>query len=231
MTALLESQNLDVGYNGRAVVKGLNIHVAAGEIISLFGPNGAGKTTSLLTLSGAIPSISGTIKMFGKETSAPLHMRVREGMAFITDERSLIHQLSARDNLRLRGGSVETALSYFPELEPHLDRPAALLSGGQQQMLAVSRALAARPKLLLADELSLGLAPMLTKRLLKALRAAANDGLGVVLVEQHVSQALAISDHAHVLGQGRILLEGDANSLKQRVSEIESAYLGGEAPD
>ena len=225
MTMLLQCRDLDAGYNGRAVVHGLNLHVAAGEIVSLFGPNGAGKTTCLLTLSGALSALSGTVEMFGELTSDPMYLRVRAGMGFITDERSLIFGLTARDNLRLRGGSVANALSYFPELEPHLDRPAALLSGGQQQMLAVARALAARPRLLLADELSLGLAPMMTARLLKALRLAADEGLGILLVEQHVSQALSISDRATVLGQGTVVMEGEAGALKTRLTEIEASYL------
>ncbi len=227
MTMQLQCHDLHAGYGERAVVRGLNLQVAAGEIVSLFGPNGAGKTTCLLTLAGALPAISGRVEMFGALNTDPMHLRVRAGLGFITDERSLIFSLSARDNLRLRGGSVADALSYFPELEPHLDRPAALLSGGQQQMLAVARALAAKPRLLLADELSLGLAPMMTARLLKALRAAADDGLAILLVEQHVSQALAISDRATVLGQGGVVIEGEASALRERLTEIEASYLTG----
>jgi len=227
MTALIETRDLAVGYGARAVVSGLALHVEPGEVVSLFGPNGAGKTTTLLTLAGALVPISGQVVLFGDLASSPLHMRVRQGLAFITDERSMISNLTARDNLRLRGGSVDRALEIFPELEEHLDRPAALLSGGQQQMLAVARSLASQPRLLLADELSLGLAPLLVQRLLKAVRAAADQGVGVLLVEQHVAQALAISDRAYLLGQGTVALEGSAELLKERLDDVAAAYLKG----
>jgi len=222
---LLEARSLDAGYNGQAVVHDLNLQVKAGEIVALFGPNGAGKTTSLLTLAGAIPTIAGEVSLFGKPTSAPLYRRVRAGMAIITDQRSLIRKLSARDNLRLRGGSVDEALRASPESAEFLERAAGLLSGGQQQMLAVARSLASKPRLLLADELSLGLAPMIVERLLLALREAADAGLGVLLVEQHVRQALTIADRGYVLGDGRMRIEGDAKSLVNRLSDVTAAYL------
>lgn len=226
MTMILQCKNLNVGYGQRAIISGMNLKINTGEIVALLGPNGAGKTSSLLTIAGGLPPISGEISLFGAPCSSPLYQRVRNGMGFITDERSLIFGLTARDNLRLRGGSVEGALAYFPELEEHLDRQAALLSGGQQQMLALGRALAAKPKLLLADELSLGLAPKMVQRLLKSLRAAADDGLAILLVEQHVSQALKIADYALILGQGKIMIEGKSANLKPRLAEIENSYLG-----
>lgn len=224
---LIEAHGVDAGYDGRAVVRGLDLQVKAGEIVALFGPNGAGKTTTLLTLAGAIPLIGGEVTLFGEPTRAPLFKRVRQGMAFITDRRSLILKLSARDNLRLRGGSIDDALRLFPELGEFLDRPAGLLSGGQQQMLAVARSLASRPRLLLADELSLGLAPLIVQRLLAALRLAADDGLGVLLVEQHVRQALTIADRGYVLGEGHVKIEGDANALGQQIADVEATYLRG----
>lgn len=224
---VLEARNLSVGYGGQAVVRDLNLAVRAGEIVCLFGNNGSGKTSTLLTLAGELPPIDGETRFLGEATRAPLYQRVRQGLAFITDERSLVFSLTARDNLRLRGGSVDGALALFPELEPHLDKPAGLLSGGQQQMVAMARSLANEPRVLMADELSLGLAPKLVDRLLRALRQAADRGLGVLLVEQHVSKALAISDRALVLSQGRVVLEGDAADLKQRVGDIEAAYLAG----
>jgi len=224
---LIESHGADVGYGGRAVLSGLDLQVRAGEIVTLFGPNGAGKTTTLLSLAGAIPLVAGEVVLFGRPTTAPMHRRVRQGMSFITDRRSLIFQLSVRDNLLLRGGSIDDALAYFPELGDHLGKLAGLLSGGQQQMLAVARSLASRPRLLLADELSLGLAPLIVERLLAAVRAAADEGLGVLLVEQHVRQALEIADRGYVLGGGGVTLTGDAATLRRQIAELESAYLGG----
>lgn len=225
--ALIETHSIDVGYDGRAVVRALNLQVRAGEIVVLFGPNGAGKTTTLLSLAGALPLVAGDVSLFGQPTLAPMHKRVREGMAFITDRRSLFLKMSVRDNLRLRGGLIDDALGYFPELSGHLDQIAGLLSGGQQQMLAVARSLASRPRLLLADELSLGLAPLIVERLLAALRAASDEGLGVLLVEQHVRQALTIADRGYVLGGGGVTIEGDAAALGQQLADVETAYLRG----
>jgi branched-chain amino acid transport system ATP-binding protein len=165
--------------------------------------------------------------LFGGPASAPLYRRVRQGLAYITDERSLIYGLSVRDNLSLRGGCVASALALFPELEALLDRRAALLSGGEQQMVTMARALASGPRLLIADELSMGLAPKVVDRLLQRLRVAANRGLAVLLVEQHVAKALACCDRGYVLGRGKLALAGDARELQQRNSDIEKAYLSG----
>ena len=137
--------------------------------------------------------------------------------------------LTTADNLRLRGGSIEQALAIFPELEPHLSRPAGLLSGGQQQMVSMARCLASQPRLLLADELSMGLAPQLVARLLKKLRTAVDNGLGVLLVEQHISQALGICDRAYILNQGRLVMQGSAEELQGQSKDLEAAYLFGDA--
>lgn len=229
MTELLRANNVSLGYGGQAVVHNLDLTVMAGEIVAVFGPNGAGKTTTLLSLAGELPPLSGDVSLFGQITQAPLYQRIRQGLSFISDERSLIFGLSVRDNLCMRGGSVEAALALFPELKPHLGRTTALLSGGQQQMVSMARCLAARPKVLIADELSMGLAPQIVERLLQALRQAADDGLGVLLVEQHVSQALQIADRGIILNQGRVVLSGSAAELTTKMSALESAYLSGDS--
>jgi branched-chain amino acid transport system ATP-binding protein len=224
---LLQTHALDVGYRGQAVVRDLELEVRGGEVVCLLGANGAGKTTVLQTLAGELPAVAGEVHLFGHSTGAPLYRRVRQGLAYITDERSLIFGLSVKDNLSLRGGSVASALELFPELEPLLERRAALLSGGEQQMVTMARCLAARPRLLVADELSMGLAPKVVDRLLQRLRDAADQGLAVLLVEQHVDKALACCDRGYVLSRGKLALSGSREALGQRHQEIEKAYLTG----
>ena len=224
---LLEVRALDAGYRGQAVVRELDLEVRSGEVVCLLGANGAGKTTVLQTLAGELPALAGEVQLFGQASGAPLYRRVREGLAYITDERSLIFGLSVKDNLSLRGGSVESALQLFPDLEPLLQRRAALLSGGEQQMVTMARCLAAGPRLLIADELSMGLAPKVVDRLLLRLRDAADQGLAVLLVEQHVDKALACCDRGYVLSRGKLALSGSSEELRYRNREIEKAYITG----
>jgi branched-chain amino acid transport system ATP-binding protein len=223
---MLDVQHLTVGYGDVPVVHDLALTVGAGELVALLGPNGAGKTTTMLALGGVIPS-QGHVHFDGKALSGPLQRRVRRGLGFITEERAVFRRLSTRTNLSLGPAGVGPALELFPELEPLLDRPAGLLSGGEQQMVVLARALAAKPRLLLVDELSLGLAPLIVQRLLATLKAAAADGTGILLVEQHARQALAVADRAYVLQRGRIELEGSGSELQGRLEEIERSYLGG----
>jgi branched-chain amino acid transport system ATP-binding protein len=232
MNALLSIENLNTGYNGVSVVRGLNLHVNPGEVVALLGPNGAGKTTTLLTTSGLVPIISGDIKVFGKTVQGRRpHMIAREGLAHVPEGRSLFYQLTVAENLRLgaaKGAAdVKKALGYFPALEPIMDRRAGLLSGGEQQMLAMARALTVSPKLLMVDEMSLGLAPIIVERLLPILRQIADQsGAGVLLVEQHVHMALQVADRAYVLSHGELAMEGDAATLRSDRSLIEASYLG-----
>jgi branched-chain amino acid transport system ATP-binding protein len=223
---MLEIRGLTAGYGDVPVVHGIDLRVDAGEVVALLGPNGAGKTTTLLALGGVLPS-TGEVRYGDQPLTGPLHRRARLGLGLITEERAVFRQLSTRTNLALGAGGVDGALEVFPELDRLLDRKAGLLSGGEQQMVVLARALAARPRLLLVDELSLGLAPMMVARLLTALGEAAADGMGVLLVEQHARQALEIAARAYVLLRGAIELEGTGADLLARLPEIERTYLGG----
>ena len=226
MTALLETRGLAAGYQGSAVVRDLDLEVAPGEVVALLGANGAGKTTTLLTLAGDLPPVSGEILVDGRSTGAPLHRRASEGVALVPEERSLFKGLTGRENLRVGRADVGRVLALFPELRDKLQRRAGLLSGGEQQMLTLGRALARDPRLLLADELSLGLAPLVVDRLLLAVREAADRGVGVVLVEQHVSKVLAVADRVYLLSRGRVDLACTAAEAANRMAEIEGSYLG-----
>jgi ABC-type branched-subunit amino acid transport system ATPase component len=230
VSAVLEACGLVTGYHGHPVVRGLDLAVGAGEIVALLGPNGAGKTTSLLALAGELPVLGGEVRLHGRSTSEALHRRARRGMAFVTEERSVFMGLSVADNLRCGRADLGLALGLFPELAPLLTRRAGLLSGGEQQMLTLARALARRPSLLVIDELSLGLAPLVVRRLLGVVRRTASDeGVAVLLVEQHVRQALRVADHVVVLRRGAVALRGPAGEVAGRLEEVEAAYLA-EAP-
>jgi len=215
-----------------AVVRDLDLFVGKGEIAALVGPNGAGKTTTLLTLAGDLPRLRGAILIDGQPSQDPLYLRARRGLSFVTEERSVFMGLSAADNLRLASVSRGRAIELFPELEPLMGRTAGLLSGGEQQMLSLARALGREPRLLLADELSLGLAPLIVQRLLHALRQAADDrGVGVLLVEQHVSQALKVADRVYAMQAGKVVLQGTGAEIGARIGDLERVYLAGGQDD
>ena len=171
---------------------------------------------------GQLPKTKGEVLWRGEVSSSPLHRLARQGLSYVPEERSIISSLSTRDNLRLGPGGVAGALRHFPELEHLLDRKAGLLSGGEQQMLTLARALAAEPIVLLVDELSLGLAPMIVERLVTAIREAADhDGLGVLLVEQQARRALSVADRWYLLNNGNIVAEGTSG----QEAGLEAAYL------
>jgi branched-chain amino acid transport system ATP-binding protein len=225
VTVLLAANDMSAGYRGAPVVRNVDIEVRAGEVVALLGANGAGKTTTLLTLAGTLPSIAGTMELFGDRTSAPLHVRARRGLGIVTESRSVFMEMSAIDNLRVGRCDVTEAVGLFPELERHLKRRAGSLSGGEQQMLSLARALVRRPRILLADELSLGLAPIVVNRLLDAVRSFADSGAGVLLVEQHVGKALEIADRVYVLAGGTISMSGSAAEFRRRRKDLAKAYL------
>jgi branched-chain amino acid transport system ATP-binding protein len=217
---------MTAGYGPTPVVHELDLQVAAGEVVALLGPNGAGKTTTLLALAGELPLLAGEVRMGGTIAKAPLHRRARRGLGYVTEERSVFKGMSTLDNLRVGGVAVADALAIFPELEQRLHVRGGLLSGGEQQMLTLARALCRAPRLLLADELSLGLAPLVVERLLKAVKAAAVEGgASVLLVEQHVRKALHYADRVYVMRRGRIAITCSAEEARRRIDEIEESYL------
>jgi branched-chain amino acid transport system ATP-binding protein len=232
--ARLEIKGLSAGYNGVPVVRDLSLSVNGGEVVVLLGPNGAGKTTTLLTVSGLLPIIAGEINVLGRSVShRAAHKIARSGVAHVPEDRSLFFQLTVAENLRLgaaRGkGDMGQALEFFPTLEPLMGRRAGLLSGGEQQMLSMARALTVPPKLLIVDELSLGLAPIIVERLLPVLRDVADQtGAGVLFVEQHVDLALAIADRAYVMSHGDLVLTNDAQHLRENRHLLEESYVGGD---
>jgi branched-chain amino acid transport system ATP-binding protein len=228
MSALLSAGGLSAGYAGQPVVHDVDIEVRAGEVVLLLGPNGAGKTTTMLTLSGELSPLAGEVSLNGTPTSAPLHRRARSGLGYVTEERSVFKSLSARDNLRCGGVLAEDAIQLFPELEKCMRTRGGLLSGGEQQMLTLARALCRKPKVLLADELSLGLAPIVVDRLLSAVRkAASQDGMGALIVEQHAHKALRLADRVYVMSRGRLAMALSGEEARARIGEIEAAYLSG----
>ncbi|HJL91512.1 MAG: ABC transporter ATP-binding protein [Acidimicrobiales bacterium] len=235
---LLRIENLDTGYAGVPVVRDLNLYVAKGEVVALLGPNGAGKSTTLLTISGLIPILSGSIFALGEEVdSRNPHLMARRGLAHVAEDRSLFFNLTVNENLKLglrpdktgMEAGLERALEMLPALRPLVNRRAGLLSGGEQQMLAVARALVSRPKLLLVDEMSLGLAPIIVEQLLPIVRDIADQTeTGVLIVEQHVNLALNVADRGYVMNHGELVMEGSAEELLERQDLLEASYLGGE---
>ena len=232
---MLSIDDVRSAYGRIEVLHGVTLWVAAGEIVTLIGANGAGKTTLLHAISGVQPITGGAIRFDGKPIERqPAHMRVARGIAQVPEGRQLFAPLSVMDNLRLGGWSRRDAdlspdlarvCALFPMLEAMWTTPAGALSGGQQQMLAIGRALMAKPRLLLLDEPSMGLAPNLVDHVLSVIRALKGDGLTILLVEQNARAALAIADRAYMLETGTVALSGTAAEIQadQRVKE---AYLG-----
>jgi branched-chain amino acid transport system ATP-binding protein len=231
---LLSVKNLVSGYGAIQVLHGISLDVARGEIVTLIGANGAGKTTLMQAITGVQPS-QGTIRLNREPIErVPAHLRVARGISLVPEGRQLFAPLSVADNLRLGawsrasptgGAALERVFALFPMLRELLHLPAAALSGGQQQMLAIGRALMAEPQLLLLDEPSMGLAPNLVDQVLAAITALKASGLTVLLVEQNAQAALSIADRAYVLETGRIALAGNAAEIRSD-ARVREAYLG-----
>ena len=232
---MLSIENVRSAYGRIEVLHGVTLHVDAGEIVTLIGANGAGKTTLLHAISGVQPITGGEIRFEGEPIEKrPAHERVTLGISQVPEGRQLFTPLSVKDNLRLgawsrRDADVEPELArvcaLFPMLGAILEMPAGALSGGQQQMLAIGRALMAKPRLLLLDEPSMGLAPNMVDHVLTTIRALKDDGLTILLVEQNARAALAIADRAYVLETGKVTLSGTAAEI-QADRRVREAYLG-----
>ena len=220
---ILEAVDVTVGYGDLPAVRGLSLHVSPGEVVALLGPNGAGKSTTILALGGVLRCMRGQVRWSGRPVPARLSRLARDGLMLVPEGRTVTTKLSVRDNLVIGRGGVERAVALFPELTRLLNRPAGLCSGGEQQMIVLGRALAARPRALLVDELSMGLAPQVVERLLAAVRTAADEErVAVLLVEQHARRALAVADRWYLLNGGALVAEGDRDS---GADTLEVAYL------
>jgi branched-chain amino acid transport system ATP-binding protein len=238
MPLLLEVDDLATGYGKVQVVRDLTLSVPAGKVVALLGPNGAGKTTTLKAISGTLPAWRGSVHFDGRRIDGlPPYRIARAGLTLVPEGRGIFPSLSVRDNLEVatraaqgataadRAAELERVLTIFPRLRERLDQTAGTLSGGEQQMLAMSRAFAARPTLLMVDEISMGLAPLIVEQLFEGIATLRDDGLTIVLVEQYFTYALRLADVCYVLAKGTVAFVGEADELRGS-SVLASSYLG-----
>jgi branched-chain amino acid transport system ATP-binding protein len=229
--ALLELSGVEAAYGLQVVIRDVSLSVPPSSIVALLGPNGAGKTTLLKVASGLVPPRAGTVLLGGHEvTAASPHTRATRGLCLIPEGRGIFRSLSVKENLRLlrppwvADDHIEKVFDAFPILRSRLKQPAGNLSGGQQQMLALSRVFLSEPKVVLFDEISMGLSPIVVDEIFDTLKRLAADGVAMLLVEQYVSRALAMSDHVYLLNQGVITFSGQSTELSE--AAVMRDYLG-----
>jgi branched-chain amino acid transport system ATP-binding protein len=235
---ILEVRGLKVAYGGIQAVKGIDLHVRKGELVSLIGANGAGKTTTLNTLAGVVPAAAGEILYDGRNVAKlPSHLRLRQGLALVPDGRGIFTRLTVQENLQTGAytrsdadgiaADMEKVFALLPRVKERLYQTAGTLSGGEQQMVAIGRALLSRPQVLLLDEPSMGLAPLVVEKIFDVIHSITREGMAVLLVEQNANLALEVSERAYVMESGRVTLEGTGHELLND-PKVRSAYLGEE---
>ena len=238
---VLEVRDLRVAYGHVEAVRGVSLSVGAGEIVALIGPNGAGKSSTLNAIAGLVRPASGSVRLEGRELAGvPSHTAVAAGIVLVPEGRAILQKMTVAENLlmgsearRWPGGreearaAIAAQVKRFPSLERRLDLPAGALSGGEQQMLAIARGLLERPKILLLDEPSMGLAPLLVRQIFDIVRDIHREGTTILLVEQNARMALQTAQQAYVLERGEVALQGPASQLAND-PRLQAAYLGGD---
>ncbi len=235
-TPLLQLRDLRVAYGAIEAVKGISLELAHGELVSLIGANGAGKTTTLNAIAGILPTASGELLYEGKGIETlPAHLRLRRGLALVPEGRGIFTRLTVEENLRMGAycrrdedgveADLERVFTMLPRVKERLQQVAGTLSGGEQQMVAIGRALLSRPRLLLLDEPSMGLAPLVVEKIFEVIRSVAAEGVTILLVEQNANLALEFSQRAYVMESGRITLAGTGAELLAD-PKVRAAYLG-----
>jgi branched-chain amino acid transport system ATP-binding protein len=232
--AMLEIRSLHAWYGASHVLQGIDIDVAQGELVCLVGRNGAGKTTTVKSVAGLIPKVRGSVQFEGEDILAlPAHARFERGLAYVPEERRIVPGLTVRENLRLgllasplrrrEAEVIEEIAETFPRIKERLDQQAITMSGGEQQMLAIARAMVSRPKLVLLDEPSEGIMPLLVDEMFRYFRALKESGVTILLIEQNVELALRIADRAYILDQGGVVYQGTASDMLQD-AQIQERY-------
>ncbi|MCL6263098.1 ABC transporter ATP-binding protein [Craterilacuibacter sp. RT1T] len=234
--SILDIKNLQVSYGGIQAVKGIDLHIEKGELVTLIGANGAGKTSTLRTLVGMEKKSGGSISFDGKDTAGtPVYNFVRQGLVMVPEGRGVFSKLTVAENLRMGGyhrndedgikADIEHVFELFPRLKEREKQLAGTLSGGEQQMVAMGRAIVSKPKLLLLDEPSMGLAPLIVAKIFEIIRMVAEQGVTMLLVEQNARLALEVSQRGYVMESGRITMSGNAQDLLND-DRVRNAYLG-----